>query len=71
MLNAAALRAKMADRSCSAKDFSESLGLSKSAFYRRLSGKSFFTVPEVLLCEKLLGLTSDERDRIFFADEVA
>jgi len=66
-----ALRIKMYSSTCTVKELSQVLGLSTSAFYRRLNGKTQFTVQEMLKCVEHLGLTEEERDEIFFAPNVA
>ena len=66
MINKNQLRAKMAGLPCSVKTLTQAIGMSKSAFYRRLNGKTLFTVPEMLNCAKYLQLTDAERDQIFF-----
>ena len=71
MLNKMALRLKMLEQSCTVKELSQVLAISQSALYRRLNGNVVFTVPEMLICAKHLGLTAEERDAIFFKDKVA
>ena len=71
MFNKKMLRTKMYGNSCTAKELSQLLGISQSALYRRLNGQIAFTVPEMLMCAKYLGLTNEERDQIFFAELVS
>jgi predicted DNA-binding transcriptional regulator AlpA len=66
MLDPKALRLKMFSRACSVKELASVLEISKTALYRRINGKVYFTVPEVAACTKHLGLTLAERDQIFF-----
>jgi len=69
--NKTALRVKMLESSCTVKELSQVLDISKGALYRRLNGQVFFTVPEVIACSKHLNLTNEERDQIFFNHDVA
>ncbi len=46
----------------------EELGITRQAFYKKLNGAREFKTSEVKKLAKLLHLTSEERDAIFFAD---
>lgn len=48
----------------------EELGITRQAFYMKLNGSREFKTSEVKKLAKLLHLTSEERDAIFFADYV-
>ena len=71
MFDLKALRHAMLDADCSAHDLAKSCEISPSAMYRRLHGKISFTLKEINLCTERLNLTTDQRDAIFFADEVS
>jgi hypothetical protein len=48
----------------------EKLGMSRQAFYNRISGKCEFKVSEVEKVCEILRLTSEEKSTIFFDDKV-
>lgn len=47
------------------------LGINATTLYRKINGESDFTRGEVQLLRMILGLTTDEADRIFFAEKLA
>ncbi len=71
MVDTKALRCAMINRECSARELALVIGISPSALYRRFNGTVDFTLGEVLKCVARLKLTSQERDRIFFAGQVS
>lgn len=71
MVDSKVLRMKMIEKDCSVEELAEVCALSKTAIYRRLSNKVAFTVPQMLACVDRLGLSSAERDEIFFAKKVS
>ena len=46
------------------------LKLSRQGFFNKLSGKTEFTLYEILVLSKLLKLTDEEKIDIFFANDV-
>jgi transcriptional regulator with XRE-family HTH domain len=48
----------------------EGLGLTRQGLYNKLSGDNEFTGSELKNLSKLLGLSEQERNAIFFADDV-
>jgi len=63
------LKARMVEKDMTAEDLSRLLGLSVNSIYRRLNGRSPFTIDEVhIICEEL-GLTELGIKRTFFAEK--
>jgi hypothetical protein len=48
----------------------DSLGLSRNGFDKKRKGKIQFKKPEIYVLSDLLHLTEDEKQSIFFANEV-
>ncbi|MBP3342274.1 MAG: XRE family transcriptional regulator [Peptococcaceae bacterium] len=72
MFNANKLRGKIVENGLSVPEVASALGMDKSTFYRRLDDKEgSFTVKEVSLLSKLLKLSVEELNSIFFAEIVA
>ena len=68
-MNKARLRYEMDTRSISVEDLCAYIGISKSAFYKKLNGKSEFTRREIeMICQRL---ELDSPVDIFFADKVS
>lgn len=68
-MNAALLEYEMKIRGMKKEELCEKLGISKSAFYRKLNGTSEFTRSEIQNIVDSLGLESPMP--IFFDDEVS
>jgi hypothetical protein len=68
-VNKALLEYKMKERGVSIADMCVILGISRSAFYRKCTGKSEFTQSEISKTVKYLNL--DSPVEIFFANEVS
>lgn len=71
MFDVKALRHAMLDASCSMRELAEVCEISPSALYRRMSGRISFTLGEINRCVDRLELTPDQRNEIFFAEEVS
>ena len=67
MLNRKKLQGKMIEMGFSSLELSKAIGISQSAFFRKLSGISDFTREEIQHIRNLLNLTSEELESIFFA----
>lgn len=65
-MNSKALRAQMILKSKSVNDIVIALGISKSAFYRKLSGKSEFDRKEICSLMEILQINNEEAIKIFF-----
>lgn len=48
----------------------EKMGISATAFNNKITNKSRFTANEIVFLQKLLNLSRDEVDAIFFNEEV-
>lgn len=69
MINAARLKYEMEVRHISVEDLCRELDISKSAYYRKINGKSEFTHSEIVkICEVL---ELDSPVGIFFAEKVS
>lgn len=71
MMNANALKAKMAFAGLSAKTLCQMCDIGLSAFYRKLTGASEFTQGEISRIAYALHFTHDEICEIFFAEKVS
>lgn len=62
---------KIIDESGYRLDFiAKRMGLTYQGFRNKMTGKSEFKTREVAILSNLLGLTSEQRDRIFFTQKV-
>ena len=50
------------------KDIAEAIGITASGYTLKISNKSDFRQSEIKTICDLIGLTAEERDRVFFAD---
>lgn len=71
MVDSKALRIKMMESDCTVSELATVCSLSKTAIYRRLRNLVAFTVPEMLAATSRLGLSTAERDEIFFNEKVS
>lgn len=60
---------EMKKRGYTREKLAEAIGISRSAFYRKCSGKSEFTLAEIKAIAEILSL--DDINSIFFADKVS
>jgi hypothetical protein len=65
------LRAEIVIKGYSLSKFLALCGLSKSAFYRKTKGQSYFSTHEVERIRNTLDLSSEKLVQIFFADKVS
>lgn len=68
MIDIRLFRLKLMLTGFSQKRLAEEMKLSSCAMSKKVNGKTEFTASEIYRCSKLLGLTADERDRIFFPE---
>ncbi len=68
-MNKARLRYEMDTKNVSVEDLCAHIGISKSAFYKKLNGKSEFTRREIEMICQCLEL--DSPVEIFFAEKVS
>ncbi|NLE13066.1 MAG: helix-turn-helix transcriptional regulator [Clostridiales bacterium] len=65
------LKGDMLKRGLTMEALAAAIGMSVSALYNKISGRSEFYVSEVFAICKAMGYTDAERDAIFFAEEVS
>ena len=53
------------------EDVSDALSINGSTLYRKMKGESDFTRAEIERLRKLLSLSAEEAEAIFFAEELA
>lgn len=72
MVDVDKLRGKITEHRMNAATVAEAVGINKATFYRRINtGGGSFTVDEAYKVSRLLGLTLEEVNQIFFASYVA
>ncbi len=69
MTNSSELNAAIARAGISKKALAEAMGLTYFGLWKKIRNKSEFKATEILTIQKLLNLTSSQRDRIFFDTE--
>lgn len=69
MLDKIKLEFMMKKKEYSVEKFCREIGISRSAYYRKVTGKSEFTIGEINKIVDILGLTSPMG--IFFAEKVS
>lgn len=65
------LKAQMTLQGVSCKDLADAEGWSLTTVYRKVNGKTAWTVPEVQVCVELLSLDSEVASKIFFAGKMS
>lgn len=70
-MDANKLRYYIADRGKNMASFEAELGISKTALYRKMNGKSEFTRAEIQRAILYLGLSEEETMSVFFNDAVS
>lgn len=71
MFNQNLLKAKIIERGISPIILCNSLGICEATFYRKLARNGDFSRFEIGKIVEVLNLSCDERDNIFFAQELA
>lgn len=72
MTNAEKLKAKLNEKGMSIEDISKAIEIDKSTFYRKLASNGMtFTIGEVDKISKVLNLSVDDINSIFFSNFVA
>ena len=69
-MNESLLRATMVLKNVKVSEICEELGISRSAWFRKLNGSSDFTRDEISVISKVLYLDEAQLIQIFFASEV-
>ena len=70
-MNSKLLKAKMELRDMTTVAISEYIGINRSSWYRKISGKTEFTRREISLISTALSLDEGELIEIFFAKDVS
>ncbi|MBQ2670489.1 MAG: toxin-antitoxin system, antitoxin component, Xre family protein [Clostridia bacterium] len=52
------------------REIAKALNISETALYAKIKGVREFKASEIIIIQRLLNLSNEERDRIFFADVV-
>ncbi|MBQ2662721.1 MAG: toxin-antitoxin system, antitoxin component, Xre family protein [Clostridia bacterium] len=52
------------------REIAKALNISETALYAKIKGVREFKASEIIIIQRLLNLSNEERDRIFFADSV-
>lgn len=60
------LRGKFAERNVSQTEVAKRIGINPSTLARKMGGDSEFTRTEIIMITKLLDLTKDEMNAVFF-----
>ena len=63
------LRKKINESGMTMVAISRKTGILRETLYNRLNGRGDFTASEMMALAKVLGLTNEERDKIFFAEK--
>lgn len=53
------------------EDLAKSLNVNLTTIYRKINGESDFTLSELKALKRVLNLSNDDVDRIFFSEELA
>lgn len=69
MLNTEKLREAIDDKGISITKLAKSIGITRESFYNKMNGNNEFKASEIQKTTKVLGLTRDRRDAIFFSDD--
>jgi transcriptional regulator with XRE-family HTH domain len=70
-MNSNKLKARMVERGINGQTLSREIGISESAFYRKMNGTSEFTQGEIKAIAQALEMDTESMLAIFFADEVS
>ena len=71
MFNQNLLKAKITEKGMSVIRICNELGICEATFYRKMSRNGDFSRFEIGKITEILGLSIEERDRIFFEDKLA
>lgn len=71
MTNTRMLNDKIHQSGLKKQYIAEKIGVSRSTFYSQLKGEAEFKGSQIIALANLIGLTSAERNAIFFAESVA
>lgn len=67
-MNVIELKVAMVRKGIKTHELAKALNLCDATMYQKLRGKSNFTISEIRDISNYLGLSVDDRERIFFSD---
>ncbi|ENZ13805.1 hypothetical protein [Enterocloster clostridioformis] len=70
MTNSNALKKRISESGISISFIAKKVGITREAFYNKMNNETEFKASEISCLKEILGLSSEERDAIFFANEV-
>lgn len=70
-MNSNLLKAEMVKNGINGQQLSADIGISESAFYRKMAGSSEFTLSEISAIARVLRIDSEAIISIFFGKEVS
>lgn len=70
MFNRNLFRAKVVAMGLTLEEVARRMGINPSTLDRKMSGNSDFTRNEIQILRKMLSMTADDCDNIFFAEEL-
>lgn len=71
MINSELLKDKIKESGMKIQYVAIQIGLTPAGLYKKLNNGSEFKVSEIMALTRVLNLSSEERDAIFFAHDVA
>ena len=60
----------MKERGYSVKTLAEQIGISHESLYQKIGNERAFKATEIMRISEILGMSTSDRDEIFFAKEV-
>jgi plasmid maintenance system antidote protein VapI len=70
-MNANALKGEIVARGLNVEKLAKKIGINRASMYRKLNNFEKFTIGEAQKIKKVLGLSDERANEIFFGDTVA
>lgn len=70
MVNSEKLKEKIDETGVSISHLARKSGMTRESFYNKMNNETEFKVSEMLKISKALNISFEEREEIFFADDV-
>lgn len=70
MTNSKMLSNEIADSGITITAIAKKIGITREGFYKKLNNETEFKASEISALQKILNLSNQKRDQIFFAKEV-
>lgn len=70
-MNVNELRAEIARKGIQHNELADYIGISATAFSKKINGKNEFKLSEITKIAKMLDITPERRNEIFFTDEAS